>query len=127
MKIVVVSFVGFLATTSVDAFVPTTTTLSKDATTHVRMVASTPGNMPKDSWSDKPLHRSESTTPVAERKVSKRERAAMSDVVIPPDYTLAYATALLGPLIMWYHPCESPSITTRRFRFNRDPQFPILL
>jgi hypothetical protein len=28
----------------------------------------------------------------------------MPDVVIPPDYTLSWAVAALGPLIMWYHP-----------------------
>jgi hypothetical protein len=59
-----------------------------------------------DSWSNKPLYFPESTTPVAARKVSKFERMRMSDVVIPPNFFLAYAVALLGPLIMWYHPCK---------------------
>jgi len=57
-----------------------------------------------DSWSNKPLYIPESTTPVASRKVTKFERMMMQDVVIPPNYFLSVAVALLGPLIMWYHP-----------------------
>jgi len=65
-------------------------------------VASTPENL--DSWSDKPLYVPQSTKPVAARKVSKWERMTMADTVIPPNFSLAAAVALLGPLIMWYHP-----------------------
>ena len=67
-------------------------------------VASTPDDL--DGWSDKPRFLQESTTPVADRKVSKLERMMMPDVVIPPDFTLTWAVAALGPLIMWYHPCK---------------------
>jgi len=63
-----------------------------------------------DSWSDKPLHREEetskSTPAVPVRKVGWLERRAMKDRMIDPDYTLALGTALLCPLIIWYHPCE---------------------
>ena len=71
-------------------------------------VASTPGDFqrPKDDWSNKPLHTPTSTTPVADKKVSKWERAMMPNYVVSPDYTLSWAVALLGPLIMWYHPCK---------------------
>jgi hypothetical protein len=67
-------------------------------------VVTTPDNL--DSWLEKPLHRRVSTTPVADRKVTKFERMMMPDVVIPPSYSLTWAVALLGPLIMWYHPCK---------------------
>mmetsp|Transcript_25090 Transcript_25090/g.59604 ORF Transcript_25090/g.59604 Transcript_25090/m.59604 type:complete len:271 (+) Transcript_25090:165-977(+) len=69
-------------------------------------VASTPGDFqnPKDDWSNKPLHTPTSTTPVADKKVSKWERSMMPNFVVSPDYTLTWAVALLGPLIMWYHP-----------------------
>jgi hypothetical protein len=71
-------------------------------------VASTPRDFrKKDDWSTKPLYEPKSTTPVAHHKVTKRELAKMSNVVISPDYTLTWAVALLGPLIMWYHPCKS--------------------
>lgn len=37
--------------------------------------------------------------------VSQRERNAMKDRVIDPDYWLAISVAALCPLILWYHPC----------------------
>jgi hypothetical protein len=66
--------------------------------------AATAGPLPKDDWSDKPLGHIKETTPVAERKVNAFQRAMMKDVIISPDYFLAWSTALLGPLIWWYHP-----------------------
>lgn len=60
-----------------------------------------------DDWSNKPLPKRQSTTPVAKKKVSKMERAMMKDRVLDPDYTLALSVAALGPLIAWYHPCKS--------------------
>jgi hypothetical protein len=77
-------------------------------------VASTPDKM--DQWSNYPLHVPESTTPVAARKVSKWERMTMADVVIPPDFSLSWAVAILGPLIMWYHPCEYNAVYNFRTR-----------
>lgn len=68
--------------------------------------ASTPDGL--NGWSEKPRYVAESTTPVAARKVSKSERMRMKDVVIPPNFFLSWAVLLLGPLIMWYHPCKHP-------------------
>ena len=59
-----------------------------------------------DDWSAKPIPSRRSTTPVAKRSVSPRERAQMKDRVLDPDFFLAGAVALLGPLIAWYHPCK---------------------
>lgn len=59
-----------------------------------------------DDWSKKPIPPRESTTPVAKKNVSKMERAMMKDRVIEPNFYLAAAVALLGPLIAWYHPCK---------------------
>jgi Tfp pilus assembly protein FimT len=43
--------------------------------------------------------------PVPTKIVSQRERNAMKDVVIDPDYWMAISVAALCPLILWYHPC----------------------
>ena len=61
---------------------------------------------PQNDWSNKPMKESYETVPVAKNAVSKRERSKMKDVILPPDYFLAWSTALLGPLIWWYHPCK---------------------
>ena len=58
-----------------------------------------------DAWSNKPLHKHETTTPVADPKFSRLGRMMMKDVVLPPDYSLTWSLALLGPLIISYHPC----------------------
>lgn len=50
-----------------------------------------------------------STEPVATRKVSQRERNAMKDVVLDPDYSLTWSFAALCPLIIAYHPCKYSS------------------
>jgi len=57
-----------------------------------------------DSWSNKPLNQHEETTPVRDPKFNPISRMMMKDVVLPPDYSLTWALALLGPLIMAYHP-----------------------
>ena len=62
---------------------------------------------PSDGWSDKPAYKPKSTTPVAKNSVGWMQRQMMEDVMIDPDYFLAAATALLCPLIIWYHPCKS--------------------
>ena len=59
----------------------------------------------KDDWSEKPLTEHKQTVPVAKNKVSRYQRSKLEDVIIPPDFFLAWSTALLGPLIWWYHPC----------------------
>ena len=61
-----------------------------------------------DNWSNKPLNLHESTTPVADPKFSRLGKMMMKDVVLPPDYSLTWAFALLGPLIISYHPCTYP-------------------
>lgn len=47
-----------------------------------------------------------STIPKPVREVNWMEKATMKDVVLDPDYTLTWAMALLGGLIIWYHPCK---------------------
>jgi hypothetical protein len=89
--------------TAASAFTATAPTSSRVQSVALRVV-STPDGF--DNWSEKPLYVPESTTPVAARKVSKFERMRMKDVVIRPDYFLSWAVLLLGPLIMWYHPCK---------------------
>jgi hypothetical protein len=76
-------------------------------TTTALSAASPIGNFRrKDDWSDKPISERKSTTPVSAKKVNKIQRAIMKDVVLDPDYFLAWAVGLLGPLILWYHPCK---------------------
>lgn len=111
MKNVILSavVVGLTLPSSTSAFAPPSTSTSTSTSTPTALnVASTPRDFrKKDDWSNKPLYEPKSTTPVAHHKVTKRELAKMSNVVISPDYTLTWAVALLGPLIMWYHPCKS--------------------
>ena len=54
-----------------------------------------------------------STEPVATVKVSQKQRNAMKDVVIDPDYSLSWQIAALCPLIIWYHPCKYSFASTR--------------
>ena len=56
---------------------------------------------------DQPLHTKESTkSELSPNALSKRERAALPDVMLDPDYMLTLGVALLCPLIIWYHPCK---------------------
>lgn len=57
-----------------------------------------------DNWSNKPSHVHESTTPVADPKFSRLGRMMMKDAVLPPNFSLTWTFALLGPLIISYHP-----------------------
>lgn len=66
-------------------------------------------NQPRNDWSDKAPFQRQSSTPVATKKVSWLQRQMMEDVMIDPDYLLSAATALLCPLIIWYHPAYGPS------------------
>ena len=59
-----------------------------------------------DGYSDKPLYTPKSTTPEPVRKVSWFQKQSLPDVIIEPSFFLTYAVALLGPLILWYHPCK---------------------
>lgn len=74
-----------------------------------------------DGWSEKPLYTRESTTPVADPKFSRLQRMMMKDEVIPPDFSLTWAVALLGPLILAYHPCRYFFSSVNNFHwFSRD-------
>jgi Protein of unknown function (DUF3119) len=55
----------------------------------------------------KPFSTPKSTTPVPAKKVNWIQKQMLSDVMIDPDFSLTWTVALLGPLIWWYHPCES--------------------
>lgn len=66
-----------------------------------------PGLNSKDGYSDKPLYKPKSTTPVADKQVNWFQKQTLPNVVLDPDYFLTWAVALLGPLIWWYHPCKS--------------------
>jgi hypothetical protein len=60
----------------------------------------------RNDW-DKPGYKKESTTPVpSPNALSKQELASMPEVMLDADYFLTIGVALLGPLIIWYHPCE---------------------
>ncbi len=78
-----------------------TTTL--EAATNLRSATNL---RPRDAWSDKPLFEKRATKPLAKRKVGAYQRQMMTNVVIPPDFSLTWALAALGPLIIWYHPCK---------------------
>jgi len=58
----------------------------------------------KDAWVNKPAYTPRSTTPVADKKVNWIQRQTMENVMIEPNFYLTWAVALLGPLIIWYHP-----------------------
>jgi hypothetical protein len=58
----------------------------------------------KDDWSDKPIPRRRTTKPVPARVVSTRTKRAMADAVVSPNFYLAWAFAILGAVILWYHP-----------------------
>ena len=87
---------------SAQAFVPLSTTTPSRATA---LNAAFPGNS-QDGFTGKPAYKAQSTKPEAVRKVSKRERQKMPDVMIEPSYFLTVGVGLLCPLIIWYHPCK---------------------
>lgn len=82
------------------AFCPSNTPVRK---TSLNVASVPPEDL--DSWSNKPLNSHEKTTPVADPKFNAFNRMMMKDVVLSPDYSLTWAVALCGPLIMAYHPC----------------------
>lgn len=82
------------------AFCPSNTPVRK---TSLNVASVPPEDL--DSWSNKPLNSHETTTPVADPKFNAFNRMMMKDVVLSPDYSLTWAVALCGPLIMAYHPC----------------------
>jgi len=84
------------------AFVATPSLTTSSVATSLDVTSIPPENL--DNWSNKQLHVRESSIPVADPKFSRLGRMMMKDVVLPPDYSLTWALALLGPLIMSYHP-----------------------
>lgn len=68
----------------------------------------------KNDWEDRGRYEPKSTPSVPVKKVSGMQRALMEDVIIEQDFFLAWAVALLGPLIMWYHPCKCRCSVRRR-------------
>lgn len=96
---------------STSAFSPARTRVTPPVTTSLDAV-SLPPKGAADDWSTKPLHVRKATTPVKDPKASRTNRMLMRDVVVPPDYSLTWAVGLLGPLIMWYHPCTLPRLVT---------------
>jgi hypothetical protein len=90
--------------TSTYAFVAAPQRLATKTTSSLS--AATPVKNRRDDWSDKPIPERKSTQPAPEKIVNNIQRAMMKDVVIDPDYFITWAVALLGPLILWYHPCK---------------------
>lgn len=97
------------------AFAPVTTNVGSKQSSSPISMASTVDRFPKDDYSNKPLYQPKSTTPVADRKVSWLERQTLPDVMIEPSYFLTWAVLALGPLIWWYHPCESSVLRNWRY------------
>jgi hypothetical protein len=104
VSLTVSSTMGFTPiVTKTNLVVPAATTF--DA---LRMSASSiePDKKSNDGWTGKPGYVRKSMEPVADKKISKLQRMTLQDVMIEPNYFLTYAVALLGPLIIWYHPCK---------------------
>jgi hypothetical protein len=103
-------FVAFMSALSSEGFAPPRMTSMALHKTSVMMAAQVPvlPNFKLNDWQGKPIPRKgeKTTTPVAVRNLSWLEKQTMKDVMIEPDYLLSIAIALLGPLIIWYHPCK---------------------
>ncbi|MGK3749949.1 MAG: hypothetical protein ACI8RD_002247 [Bacillariaceae sp.] len=107
MKFAILFLSMCMGASVVSAFVsrsPNIVSASSSVTTTLNAISTPPNN--SDDWSEKRLYVRESTTPVADPKFSRLQRMMMKDVVIPADFSLTWAVALLGPLIMSYHPCK---------------------
>ena len=108
----------FSLLTSTYAFVAAPPRLTRSTTLSA---ASSIGNpRRKDDWSDKPISERKSTKPVPTKKVNAIQRRMMKDVILDPDYFLTWAVGLLGPLILWYHPCKCLEIVLI-FHIHNDP------
>lgn len=88
------------------SFAPSTIIKTKPSLVTLFAATSIPPGGKRDGFSDKPIYERKSTTPIADRKVSWIEKNMMEDVMLEPDYFLTWALALLGGLIIWYHPCK---------------------
>jgi hypothetical protein len=108
-----------LAAASVAGFSPSPSTAIRRGTTALGVAGgyrnnNGPNKQPtiaaqddKEYWAGMPLHRRKehSTKPVSDRAVTANDRRKIEDVMIREDYWLTWAMAMLGPLIIWYHPC----------------------
>jgi hypothetical protein len=111
------AFYATLTTAVCNGFISPSTTTSR-LVTDLRMSASSFDPKPNDGWTGKPGYVPKSAESVPSTKqLSKWERMTMEDVMVDPNYYLTYAVALLGPLIMWYHPCTY-HYQTIAFRFE---------
>ena len=100
MKISVVLFLCLIDGAAA-AFAPATHPLAfKPATLSLSSIS------PDGFRRNKPLYKPKDTTPVPVHNVNFLQRALIGDVVLDPDYTLTWSLALLGGLIILYHPCK---------------------
>ena len=100
MKISVVFFLCLIDGAAA-AFAPATHPLAfKPATLSLSSIS------PDGFRRNKPLYKPKDTTPVPVHNVNFLQRALIGDVVLDPDYTLTWSLALLGGLIILYHPCK---------------------
>lgn len=97
-------FLVFSLATMASGFAP----LSAKTSSKTALGAAFTGK-PQNDWSDKPGYKKVSTPSEPVRKVTKAQLAKQKDVMIDPDYYLALGTALLCPLIIWYHPSYDPN------------------
>jgi hypothetical protein len=108
---------GFVAPTTV-ATNPVTTTTSlnvaggfRNGDDNSRHKVGSAAQDQKGYWGDMPLKQQRDrqyrqSPSVPARAVSPSEVRKMDDVMINEDYWLTWAMAMLGPLIIWYHPCK---------------------
>lgn len=103
MKVTLLLVVALMAS-MVAGFSPSSSSSTKQGIATTTSIGVAFQERPSDGWSDKPAYKPKSTTPVAKKNVGWLQRQVMEDVMIEPDYFLAISTALLCPLIIWYHP-----------------------
>jgi hypothetical protein len=58
----------------------------------------------KDDWSDKPIPPRRATKPVPVRDVSWAQKKSLPNATISPNFYLTWCFAILGGVILWYHP-----------------------
>lgn len=89
---------------NVDAFTTSSMTRnSKTTSLHAASQLPLDNNSNRRSPTANPAIREPSKS-IATKVVTQRERNAMKDVIIAPDYWLSFNVAMLCPLILWYHP-----------------------
>ena len=67
-----------------------------------------------------PQQQQQSTKPVAPaKKLNWIAKQTLPDAMIEPSYYLTWAVALLGPLIIWYHPRKQEYLFKHSLVYNR--------